>query len=289
MKKKIPFALIYDFDGTLSPGNMQERNFIPAIGMNKKAFWNEVTSISKEHQADNILVYMKQMLEKARNAKVKVREEDFKKYGKDLSFFDGILPYQENEQSIKGWFDRINEYGRTSGIRIEHYIVSSGIREMIDGTIIAKKLKFKRIYASSFFYDYHGVAAWPAMALNYTTKTQYIFRINKGCLDVSDNKSINKYIPEDKRYIPFRNMIYLGDGETDIPCFKLVKERGGNSIAVYKPKSKGAKDKIYHLIENGRVNFISPANYKENGPIDKIVKAIIDEIQASVYLKNIKI
>ncbi len=287
MKKKIPFALIYDFDGTLSPGNMQERNFIPAIGMNRRAFWNEVSSISKDHQADNILVYMKLMLDKAKSARVKVREEDFKKYGKDLSFFDGILPYQDNGQLIKGWFDRINEYGRTSGIRIEHYIVSSGIREMIDGTIIANK--FKRIYASSFFYDYHGVAAWPAMALNYTTKTQYIFRINKGCLDVSDNKSINKYIPEDERYIPFRNMIYLGDGETDIPCFKLVKERGGNSIAVYKPKSKGAKDKIKHLIDNGRVNFISPANYKENGPIDKIIKAIIDEIQASVYLKNIKI
>lgn len=241
MKKKISFAIAYDFDGTLAPGNMQEREFIPAIGMNTNKFWKEVTDESKKHQADNILVYMKLMLDKAHTASVKVRENDFKLFGKNLPFFEGVLQYKENDLLEKGWFDRINDYGKLSGVNVEHYIVSSGIREMIKGTPIAKK--FKNIYASSFYYDHHGVAVWPALAINYTTKTQYLFRINKGCLDVSDNKEINKYTPENNRPVPFRNMVYIGDGDTDIPCFRLVKDRGGHSIAVYKPNTKGAKVK----------------------------------------------
>jgi len=284
-RKKIPFALIYDFDGTLSPGNMQERNFIPAIGMNKKNFWTEVGSMSKTHQADNILVYMKLMLDKASAASVPVRKKDFKDYGKNLSFFKGILPYSNGTIKEDGWFERINKYGNSSGVKVEHYIVSSGIREMIEGTKLANK--FKSIYASSFFYDHNGVAVWPALAINYTTKTQYIFRINKGCLDVSDNKLINKFIPEANRAIPFSNMVYIGDGNTDIPCFRLVKERGGHSIAVYKPKTKGAKNKIENLISEGRVNFIAPADYKNGSKIDKIVKNIIDKIQVDKSLRDL--
>jgi len=285
MKKKIPLALIYDFDGTLSPGNMQERNFIPAIGMNKKTFWEEVSAISKTNQADNILVYMKLMLDKARGSSIPVRKEDFKNYGADLSFFEGILPYTDSDgNKEEGWFERINKYGNESGIKVEHYIVSSGIREMIEGTKLARK--FKAIYASSFFYDPNGVAVWPALAINYTTKTQYLFRINKGSLDISDNKLINKFIPEEKRAIPFSNMIYIGDGDTDIPCFRLVKDRGGNSIAVYKPRTRGAKTKTEKLLSEGRINFIAPANYRNGSTIDKVVKTIMDKIQIEAILKK---
>ncbi len=285
-KKKIPFALIYDFDGTLSHGNMQERNFIPAIGMNKKNFWTEVGSVSKKHQADNILVYMKLMLDKASAATVPVREKDFKDYGKNLSFFKGILSYPNGTSQEDGWFERINKYGVKSGIKVEHYIVSSGIREMIEGTKLAKK--FKAIYASSFFYDQNGVAVWPALAINYTTKTQYLFRINKGSLDISDNKIINKFIPEENRAIPFSNMVYIGDGDTDIPCFRLVKDRGGHSIAVYKPNTKGAKNKTEKLMDEGRVNFIAPADYRNGSYVDKIVKSIIDKIQIDKTLNRLK-
>ncbi len=285
-KKKIPVALIYDFDGTLSPGNMQERNFIPAIGMDKKDFWSEVGSISKKHQADNILVYMKLMLDKAREAGVPVRKKDFKDYGKNLTFFKGILPYPNGTSQEDGWFERINKYGTGSGIKVEHYIISSGIREMIEGTKLAKK--FKKIYASSFIYDPNEVAVWPALAINYTTKTQYLFRINKGSLDISDNQKINKYIPEENRVIPFSNMIYIGDGDTDIPCFRLVKDRGGHSIAVYKPNTRGAKNKIKKLINEGRVNFIAPADYRNGSNIDKIVKSILDKIQIDNTLDRLK-
>lgn len=286
MKKYIPIAIMYDFDGTLTPGNIQERNFIPAIRMKTKRFWKEVTDISKNNQADNILVYMKHMLDKAQAASVPVHKSNFIDYGNNLAFFKGVLPYDNNGNQEKGWFDRINKYGKASTINVEHYIVSSGIREMIEGTKLFKK--FRRVYASTFFYDHNRVAVWPALAVNYTTKTQYIFRINKGCLDISDHKSINKFIPEKDRYIPFCNMIYIGDGDTDIPCFRLVKDRGGYSIAVYKPNTSGAKANSENYIKDGRVNFIAPADYRIGSTIDKIVKGLIDKIQIDNDVNSIK-
>lgn len=285
MKKRIPFAIAYDFDGTLSPGNMQERDFIPAIGVNKKEFWNEVASESKQHEADNILIYMRLMLKKADAASVQVRKEDFMEYGRQLSFFDGILPYRVKRSYYAGWFDRINQYGKESGVDIQHYIISSGIREMVAGTKIAKK--FKSIFASSFCYDHHGIAQWPALAVNYTSKTQFLFRINKGCLNVYDHKDINNYIPEENRAIPFQNIIYIGDGDTDIPCFRLVKDRGGYAIAVYKPHTPKAKGKLQSLIDQGRVNYISPADYKNGSHLDRILKTLIDKVSHDIEVKNL--
>ncbi len=286
MKKHIPVALIYDFDGTLAPGNMQERDFIPALKMKSNKFWSEVGKETKKHAADNILIYMKLMLEKARAASVKVRKKDFINFGKKVPLFNGVMGYSENGNSFKGWFPRINIYGKETGIKVLHFIISSGIKEMIEGTPIAKE--FKAIYASSFCYDHHGVAEWPALAINYTTKTQFLFRINKGCLDISDNKAINKYIPENERIIPFSRMVYIGDGDTDIPCFRLVKDRGGKSIAVYKPNTGGAKEKSKKLVKEGRVNFIASGDYREGRLIDRIIKAWIDNISFSENLNKIR-
>ena len=285
MKKHIPVALIYDFDGTLAPGNMQERDFIPAIKMKTQKFWKEVSDESKKHEADQILMYMKLMLDKAEAAQVQVGRDNFSDYGKNVQLFKGVEKYTEDEEQYKGWFSRMNQYGRETGIEVQHYIISSGIKEMIEGTPIAKE--FKAIYASSFCYDHNGVAKWPALAINYTTKTQFLFRINKGCLNVSDNKSINKYIPEEDRIIPFKHMVYIGDGDTDIPCFRLVKDRGGKSIAVYKPNTKGTKDKSIALVKDGRVNFIAPGDYREGRPIDRIMKAWIDSISFNQPLNDL--
>jgi len=286
MKKYISVALIYDFDGTLAPGNMQERDFIPAIGTKTPKFWKEVGEETKKHEADNILIYMKLMLEKARSAAVQVRKENFIDYGKNVELLKGVVDYKEEDTSYKGWFSRINQYGKDTGIKVEHFIISSGIKEMIEGTAIAKE--FKAIYASTYCYDHHGIAIWPAQAINYTTKTQFLFRINKGCLDVSDNKEINKYVPESKRVIPFNRMIYIGDGETDIPCFRLVKDRGGKSIAVFKPSTRGAKEKSKNLVKDGRVNYIAPGDFRDDKIIDRIVKAWIDSISFNEHLNNIK-
>lgn len=279
-KKLIPAALCYDFDGTLAPGNMQERDFIPQIGMTTKAFWKEVGAQSERHQADNILVYMRLMLAKANAAEVQIRKVNFSEYGASLEFFPGVY-----STPIDNWFVRITDYAKASGVALQHYIVSSGIKEMVEGTPIGKY--FRAIYASSFMYDHHGVAIWPALALNYTTKTQYLFRINKGSLSVADHSIINKYVPQDERAVPFPHMVYIGDGDTDIPCFRLVKDQGGHSVAVYEPGKKGAKAKAAKIHEDGRVNFVAAADYSVGSQMDRVIKGVIDKIASDMNLSKL--
>ena len=239
------------------------------MGIKPQDFWREAEEHAKNQQGDQILAYMCLMLEKAvASGKVQITRKAFTDYGKQVSLFEGV----------QGWFKRMNEYGRKKGANIEHYIISSGIREMIEGTPIARE--FKKIYASTFWYDQHDVAKWPVQALNFTTKTQFLFRINKGCLDEWDNEKVNRYVAEKKRPIPFRRMIYIGDGTTDIPCMKLVKTQGGYSIAVYKPGGRGAKAKAEKLLKENRVNFVLPADYREGGLLDRKVKALIDMMVA---------
>ncbi|HUW25755.1 MAG TPA: HAD family hydrolase [Gallionella sp.] len=268
-KKFIPMAISYDFDGTLAPGNMQEYDFIPAINMLSKQFWKSVNNLAEQHEMDQILAYMYAMLEEARKEKVAVRKTDFKNFGAHIELFPGV----------KDWFKRINIYAKNKGVRLEHYIISSGIREMVEGTPIYKE--FKKVYASGFMFDHNGVACWPALAVNYTTKTQYLFRINKGSLDVHDNSIINKFVPKEKRPVPFENMVFIGDGETDIPCMRLVREQGGHSIAVYNPGKHGAKKKAGELISEGRATLVATADYQEGSTIDLAIKAIIDKVEAT--------
>ncbi|MDP4227579.1 MAG: HAD family hydrolase [Bacteroidota bacterium] len=275
MKKSLTAAIIYDFDGTLSPGNMQEYDFIPHLGKKPSEFWDEAKRLTVEQQGDRILAYMELMLKEANYKGVEVKKESFQEFGKNVELFAGA----------QDWFDRINAFGNALDIKVEHYIVSSGLREMIEGTLIAGK--FKKIYASGYMYNSNGVAYWPALAVNYTTKTQFLFRINKGVLDEWDDSRINEFVAEEDRPVPFHNMIYLGDGTTDVPCMKLVKEQGGHSIAVYKSKTKGAKTDAEKLIEQQRVNFIAPADYSENNKIDKLVKAILTKISSDNLLKNL--
>lgn len=187
---------------------------------------------------------------------------------------------------VTEWFDRINRYGRAGGIRVSHHIISSGIREMILGTAVKKH--FENIFASSFCYDHHGVAEWPALALNYTTKTQYLFRVNKGVHAVYEHDKLNKYVPPGDRPVPFPNIIFMGDGETDIPCFRLVKDLGGHSIAVFQPHSRRAKAQSRALLADGRVNFVAAADYRDGKSIDVIVKAIMEKVAASDYLARFK-
>ena len=202
------------------------------------------------------------IFESKRNAK-SIHRKDFVELGKSLEFYDGVSE----------WFDRIRDYGKEKGIQVEHYIISSGLKEIIEGSSIYKK--FKDVYACEFMYDENDIACWPKNVVNYTTKTQFLFRINKGVSDLSDDKTLNDFIPEDERRIPFRNMIYIADGITDVPCMKLVKVNGGYSIAVYQ---KNKKNTAEELLKDNRVNFISPANYKEGSELDKLMKDIIAEI-----------
>lgn len=273
-QRKTKVAMIYDFDGTLSPGNMQEYDFIPQLDVKPPKFWKQAKDIAKEQEADEILAYMHLMLKEADKAEIKIDKKSFREFGKNIYLFNGV----------KEWFNRINRFGNKQNLNIEHYVISSGIKELIEGNPISKQ--FKKIYASSFIYDQYNKAISPGLAINYTTKTQYLFRINKGLLDVWDNVEINKFIPKEEREIPFENMIYIGDGSTDVPCMKLVKEHGGYSLAVYKPHST-KKSKADALIEENRVNFVAPANYSPNSRIDKIIKAILNKISADNQIKKI--
>lgn len=261
---KIDVALVYDFDGTLSPKNMQEFSFIKALAMKPKDFWAKSMKLSKDNDASGILCYMKTMLDEAKYKGKSITKSAMHGYGKEIEFFPGV----------EKWFDCINAFGKTLGLNIKHYINSSGLKEMIEGTSIAKH--FDQIFACSFLYDASNVAIWPGVAVDYTSKTQFLFKINKGIKDICDAKQINEFIPEDERPIPFKRMIYFGDGETDIPCMKLVKQNGGYSIAVYTGKKKNVAEK---LIVDGRVNFVSKADYTENKDVYKIVKVILEKIK----------
>lgn len=267
MKQPI-VAIMYDFDKTLCTKDMQEYAFIPALGMSSSEFWGEVNAMTDAEEMDNILAYMYKMVEKAKEKKVPITRDTFREMRSKVEYFDGV----------KTWFERINAYGEKVGVRVEHYIVSSGIKEIIEGTEIARF--FKKIYACEFMYDYNGSIQWPKFAVNYTAKTQFLFRINKGVLTI-DSKSadkLNRFTPENERRVPFRNMIYIGDGLTDVPCMKLVKSYGGQSIAVF-DQEKG-KDAAEALKVANRVNFIAAADYGTGSDMEIIVQAIIKKIQA---------
>ncbi len=269
---KFTIALIYDFDGTLAAGNMQEYDFIPAIGKSNIEFWNEANHLAEEQDADQILTYMAVMIREAHAKGLSLRREAFQESGKKVTLYPGV----------EEWFDRINAYAESCGVQVVHYINSSGLKEIIEGTSIADK--FRKIYACSFLYNVDGIAYWPGVAVNYTNKTQFIFKINKGVESVYDTKQVNKFMEEKQRPVPFSRMIYVGDGTTDIPCMKLVKNFGGHSIAVYNPKDKAKRREMNTLIRDNRVNHVCPADYSEGKEMDTVVKAIIDKCVADYKL-----
>lgn len=274
MTQKPTVALIYDFDGTLSPGNMQEYDFIPAVGKSNRDFWEESNETARQQDGDPILAYMYRMLHEAKSSGKSLRRDSFMQSGRHIALYEGVCE----------WFGRINAYGAIKGLQVQHYINSSGIREMIEGTAIAHE--FRKIYACSFLYDVDGVAYWPAVAVNYTNKTQFIFKINKGIESVYDSHRINEFIPEQDRPVPFGRMIYFGDGTTDIPCMKLVKQQGGHSIAVYDPASEKNRRTSERLIRDNRVDFACAADYREGAELDTLVKTIIDKIETDYTLSK---
>ena len=273
MTKPLKTALIYDFDGTLARGNMQEVTFIPSVGMGIGDFWGEADRLTRESDGDNILMYMQLMLQRARENGDPITKKTLREHGQDVKLFDGL----KTDLTGPGWFDRINAFGAQYGLEIEHYIISAGLEEMIDGCPIREA--FRHVFASKFVYDRDGVAIWPAVGVNYTTKTQYLFRINKGVLNHYEHERINRFTPDDVRPVPFDRMIFIGDGDTDVPTMKMMHTKGGFSIAVYDPRnSKRDQDKIYGLISEDRVNFVAAADYREGSPLDLIVKGLIGRI-----------
>lgn len=259
MKKPI-VAIMYDFDKTLITRDMQEYTFIPSLGMQPDDFWGGTQTLASEQQMDSVLAYMYAMMIRAEANGKPLKREDLVECGQHVVYLPGV----------EGWFERINGYGKEAGVEVEHYVLSSGLKEIIDGTSIAKH--FKKIFASEFLYGEDGKAIWAKMAVNYTNKTQFVYRINKGVLDISNNADVNASTPESDRRVFFNNMIYLGDGLTDVPCMKLVKLSGGHSIALYQD---GQKEKVQPLLKHERVDWIFQADYREGQPLDVAMKNLI--------------
>ncbi len=272
MPKQHIVAILYDFDKTLCTRDMQEYTFIPSLGMEADEFWHEAEIVAKREKMDSVLAYMYCMIDQANKIGNPLTKKVLVESGKFIEYHKGVTE----------WFERINEYGRQAGVKVEHYILSSGLKEIIDGTIIAKY--FKKIFASEFMYNENGNATWAKMAVNYTNKTQFVYRINKGVLDINNNVDLNKSQPDEDRRVFFRNMIYIGDGLTDVPCMKLVKQSGGHSIALY---NNDEKHKVQPLLQHERVDWIFDADFSEGSQLDSAMHTLITQLACDNQLQDI--
>jgi len=264
-------ALLYDFDKTLGTKDMQEFEFIPSLSLSAQEFWQGANDMARREGMDGVLAYMYYMLTMSKAKNKPIKREELVQQGKSVELFDGV----------EEWFDRINAYGEEAGVKVEHYVLSSGLKEMIEGTPIADK--FTKIYASEFLYDDKGEAVWPKLAVNYTAKTQFVYRINKGVLDISMDKELNESMPDSTKRVRFTDMIYIGDGLTDVPCMKLVRSGGGTSIALY---SKESNDFFKNMLRHERVDYVFPADYKKDSPLDSLMKKLLVKLSIDNALEE---
>ena len=260
MENRPVVAILYDFDKTLCTTDMQNYAFIPSLGMTPGEFWAEANGFGQSNRMDGILAYMYTMLREAERRSRPITRQSLVEQGRGVVLYPGV----------EEWFGRINAFGDTQGVTVEHYIISSGLREIIEGSAISGE--FKEIYASEFYYDEAGRPVWPKLAVNFTAKTQFVYRINKGVLDVSDDKTLNDSMPDDSKRVPFTNMIYVGDGLSDVPCMKMMRAYGGQAIAVYQ---EGNRTGVEDLLAKGRVDYMFPADYRPGTALDQTVRDII--------------
>ena len=256
-------ALLYDFDKTLCTTDMENYTFIPELGYTPAQFWQKANGFGRDNHMDGLLAYMYTMIHECREQNRRLDRDFLVRCGRDMVLFPGV----------REWFRRINAFGQQLEVEIEHYVISSGLREIIEGSGIAHE--FREIYACEFFYNEEGLACWPKLDVNFTNKTQFVYRINKGVLDVSDDKTLNDSMPDDSKRIPFTNMIYMGDGLSDVPCMKMMRAYGGQAIAVYQASNRQGVEK---LLADGRVDFIFPADYRADTELDRTVQDILQRM-----------
>ena len=270
-------ALLYDFDKTLCTTDMQNYAFIPGLGLMPGEFWSQVNAFGRANRMEGVLAYMYRMVRESQSRNVPFTRRDLVEKGREIVFFPGI----------PDWFDRVNGYGEELGVTVEHYVISSGLREIIEGSGIAPC--FREVFASEFYYDPSGRPVWPKLAVNFTAKTQFVYRINKGVLDISEEKALNDSMPDEGKRVPFRNMIYIGDGLSDVPCMKMMRAYGGIAIAVWQeagPTGAGNRTGVEELLSRGRADFIFPADYREGTGLDRTVRDILGSIAVADRLNR---
>ena len=265
-------ALVYDFDGTLSPKPMQEYTVLPKLHANPKAFWAEANALARQHESDVLITYMHLMFRKAKEAGVRIDRNELVALGRDVELFAGV----------ESWFDEIEAYINLRAevpVELRHYLISSGLTEIIEGTSIYSR--FHNVFASEYLFDAYDLP-YPKRVISDTGKTQYLFRINKGLEDL--NVSINSHMPEEDRPIPFSNMIYFGDGETDVPSMAVTRKNGGYAVAVHRPGSN--RSRCIELYNAGRCDFFAPADYRRGSDLFKRTSLLLDRILADIRLRD---
>lgn len=269
-------AMIYDFDGTLTPRPMQDYAILPQLKLDAAAFWDEVGTEAKQTGAENMLVYMRKLLEKAQEAHVHIRKEDYANLAANIRYYRGV----------EEWFALINQYvqARTQAVNIKHYIISAGMKEILDGISIGQH--FAQIYASEYYFDFRGIATFPKLVITDTSKTQYLFRINKGIEDLRDN--INGHMPEALRPIPFKNMIYLGDGLTDVPSMALTLKEGGHAVAVFDDQNQHQHQVCQQLLHAKRVDFIAPADYQAGSVLHQRIQLLLNQLISEIEYRQMR-
>lgn len=265
-------AIMYDFDKTLCTKDMQDYSFIPSLGMTESEFWSFANELGTNEHMDSVLAYMYAMVKMSKDKNIPILRQKLVDMGRNVELFSGV----------ESWFERISDFGSEQGVQVEHYVISSGMKEIIEGTSISKY--FKSIFACEFLYDENGNGIWPKTDVNYTNKTQFVYRINKGVLDVANDNDLNRSMPDDSKRVPFCNMIYIGDGLSDVPCMKMMKAYGGYSIAVYQSRDSKVED----LLKNDRVDYIYPADYSAGTGLDTTVRNIIRKMAICDILFNEK-
>ena len=263
-------AILYDFDATLATSDMQNFSFIPSLGLTPDEFWGKTKEFSEKTGCEKTLGYIYTMIAECKKRGIKMTRSFLREQGKGIKFWPGV----------ETWFERINKFGEENGVEVEHYLVSSGNKEIVEGCSIYKY--FKMVYGCEFIFDENDEPIWPKLVINYTQKTQYFYRVSKGAFDINDDVGVNE--KNRNRRVPYSNIVYIGDGLTDIPAMILAKNNGGHSIAVY-PEGREGKvvDDLYH---DGRVNYVAPADYREGKELDEIMRLIIKGISINESLKQ---
>ena len=264
-------AIVYDFDGTLTPQPMQEYTVLPQLGISPQAFWDEVNGEVRATGGDAILTYMRLLVEKIEANKAHLSRDALRRLARGIEYYPGVA----------GWFERINAYVAKYSkgvVQTRHYIISAGLSEILEGIPI--KHHFERIYASQYHFNHHEVACFPTIVINDTSKTQYLFRINKG--REAAGESINEYMPEGERPIPFTHMLYIGDGLTDVPCMTVTKKYGGFAVAVHNPAHAASIETCRELVRAERIDYFAAADYRPGRVLEKRVKTLLDLIIARI-------
>ncbi len=270
-------GLVYDYDQTLSPSYMTDEVVFPHFGISAPQFWKRSNALVSEQGYDSELAYLKTLLDcltpdPPTNAELRA-------LGAKLQFYPGLPDMFEELNAV------LTAEHRAFGIKIEHYIISSGLKELLEGSALRPHVK--TIFGCEFAEDREGRISFPKRVVSHTTKTQFIFRINKGLL--LPHEDVNDHMPSDLRPIPFQSMIYIGDGPTDVPCFTLMRKYGGNAIAVYNPQdeTRASFRKCYQLHAHAdRVKYIAPSDYRPNSHLRLLLEEMIVEIADGLLRKR---